>query len=252
MESLFSLEGRTALLTGASAGIGRRFAEVLATAGATVGIVARRADRLEEIAADHPSCVPLPCDLSDAVAVRDLMDKVDRDLGDIDVLVNNAAWIAGGVKAEDETEEQIRTTLDINLVAPILMTQRVYPSMRRRGSGSIINVTSIVAHGGIGRFPQATYAATKGGLHALTREWAAQWSRHGIRVNAIAPGFIETEITDEVIQLENVHKWILQNTLIQRHGEPKDFDGALLFLASDASAYVTGQTIFVDGGWSAH
>jgi NAD(P)-dependent dehydrogenase (short-subunit alcohol dehydrogenase family) len=124
--------------------------------------------------------------------------------------------------------------------------------MKERGAGSIVNVTSIVASVGIGRFPQAVYSASKGGLEAITREWAAQWGRHGVRVNSLAPGFIETEMTASIINDDNVQRWILRNTLLPRHGVAADFDGALLFLTSDASAYVTGQTVRVDGGWTAH
>lgn len=250
-EDLFSLEGKRVLLTGASAGIGQRFAQVLAAAGARVGLVARRGDALRSFVADHPGCVAYEIDLADYDSVRELVQRAEADMDGIDILVNNAAFIAAGVKAEHETADDIRRTLDVNLVAPILLAQGLYTGMKERGYGSIINVTSIVAHVGIGRFPQAIYAASKGGLSAITREWAAQWSRHGIRVNAIAPGFIQTEITDAVIQLENVQAWIGRNVMLGRHGAPSDFDGALLYLASDASAYVTGQTLFIDGGWTA-
>jgi NAD(P)-dependent dehydrogenase (short-subunit alcohol dehydrogenase family) len=248
----FSLEGKTALLTGASAGLGRRFAEVLAGAGATVGIVARRGDVLERTAKEIDGLIPLPADLSDPAEADELARVALEKLGPIDILVNNAAYIAGGVKAEDETIEQILTTLNVNLVAPIRLAQALFPSMKERGSGSIINVTSIVASVGIGRFPQAAYSASKGGLEAITREWAAQWSRHGVRVNAIAPGFFESEMTGDVLAVDKIKEWVGSNTLIPRHGQPNDFDGALLYLASDMGAYVTGQTLTVDGGWTAH
>ena len=247
----FSLEGRTALLTGASAGLGRRFAEVLSDAGAQVVVVARRADLLDRHFGDLSNVHPLAVDLGQPDLVRQLIGTARDLVGPIDILVNNAAFIAGGVKAEDETMDDITTTLNVNLVAPILLGQGVFPDMRERGRGSIVNVTSVVARAGIGRFPQATYAASKGGLEAITREWAAQWSRYGVRVNALAPGFFESEMTEEVIHQPKVQTWILGNTLLPRHGTPTDFDGALLYLASDASAYVTGQTLVVDGGWTA-
>lgn len=249
----FSLEGKTVLLTGASAGIGRRFAEVLIGAGAEVGLVARRKEVLIDMVDElGDRSFALPADLADP----DEAERVARDaldlFGRVDVVVNNAAYIAGGVRAEDETLEQMSTTLNVNLVAPIRIVQTLFPSMKKRGSGSIVNVSSMVASVGIGRFPQATYAASKGGLNAITREWAAQWGRHGIRVNAIAPGFIETEMTSEVISVPKVNEWILRNTLVPRPGRVEDFDGALLYLASDASRYVTGQIMTVDGGWTAH
>ena len=247
---LFSMRGKNVLLTGASAGIGRRFAAVLHDAGANVALVARRKAELEKMAHEMPNCVAVPADLS----VDDPLDVHRRAvdaIGEIHVLVNNAAQIAGGVRAEDETPEIIDHTLRLNLVAPIRLGQAVFPSMKARGEGAIVNITSIVAEVGIGRFPQATYAASKGGLAAITREWAAQWSRFGIRVNALAPGFIETEITSEVLTVDRVEAWVLRNTMIPRHGRPDDFDGALLLLASDAGRYITGQTFTVDGGWTA-
>lgn len=249
---LFSLEGRTVLLTGASAGLGRRFAHVLSAAGARVGVVGRRQDLLEQVAREEPGCVPLPCDLGDAAAVAGLVDRAVAELGSVDVLVNNAAHIAGGVRAEDESPEDVARTLAVNLTAPITLAQAVFPGMAQRHHGVIVNVTSMAAQVGIARFPQAVYAASKGGMQAITREWAAQWARHGIRVNAIAPGFFESEMTGGVIHHEKVQRWILDNTLIPRHGVASDFDGALLYLASEASSYVTGQTLVVDGGWTAH
>jgi NAD(P)-dependent dehydrogenase (short-subunit alcohol dehydrogenase family) len=252
ISKLFSLEGKTALLSGASAGLGSRMARVLAAAGASTVVVARRGDLLDQMAAENPSIIAMPADLAQADQVRDVAQRALRGLGHIDILVNNAAYIAGGVKAEDETPAQIRTTLAVNLEAPILFAQAFVPGMKERGAGSIVNVTSIVASVGIGRFPQAVYSASKGGLEAITREWAAQWGRHGVRVNSLAPGFIETEMTASIINDDNVQRWILRNTLLPRHGVAADFDGALLFLTSDASAYVTGQTVRVDGGWTAH
>jgi NAD(P)-dependent dehydrogenase (short-subunit alcohol dehydrogenase family) len=252
LPGLFSLAGRTAVVTGASAGLGERLARVLAAAGAQTAVIARRADALERLAAEVPGVIALPADLSEAGQVRDVAARALDVLGGrVDVLVNNAAYIAGGITAEDETLEQIQRTLAVNLVAPILLAQAFVPGMRAHGSGSIVNVTSMVAAVGIGRFPQAAYAASKGGLESITREWAAQWSRHGVRVNNLAPGFVATEMTESVIDHERVQAWILRNTLIPRHGVPEDFDGALLFLASDASRYVTGQTLRVDGGWTA-
>jgi len=249
---MFSLKGKTALVTGASAGIGARLARVLGHAGARTAVVARRADELATLTNEITGSYAIPADLADPVQVDRVVEEALEHFGRIDVLVNNAAYIAGGVKAEDETPEQIRRTLAVNLEAPIRLAQGFYPGMREQGDGSIVNVTSIVASVGIGRFPQATYAASKGGLEAITREWAAQWSRYGVRINSLAPGFITTEMTGEILQVQKVHDWVVGNTLIPRPGRPDDFDGALLFLASNASRYVTGQTLCVDGGWTAH
>ena len=253
MTTIFDLDGKYALVTGTSAGIGNRLARTLVLAGARVAAVARRTTELDDEAMSTGRLLPINADLAEPDQVRAAASAaLEAFDGRIDILVNNAAYIAGGVKAEDETYDDIRRTLAVNVEAPILLAQSVFPAMRERGEGSIVNVTSITASVGIGRFPQAVYAATKGGLEALTREWAAQWSRYGIRINNLAPGFIETEITADVIHVPKVQEWILRNSLLPRHGQPDDFDGALLLLASDAGRYITGQTIIVDGGWTAH
>jgi NAD(P)-dependent dehydrogenase (short-subunit alcohol dehydrogenase family) len=250
---IFDLTGKTAVVTGASAGIGNRLARTLVLAGATVAAVARRRTELDDDAMATGRLLPLSADLAERDQVEAAADACLEALGGrVDILVNNAAWIAGGVKAEDETYDQQRRMLAVNLEAPIRLVQRFMPGMKDAGNGSIINITSITALGGIGRLPQATYASTKGGLESITREWAAQWSRYGIRVNSIAPGFIESEITSGIIHEPKVQDWILRNTLLPRHGQPEDFDGALLLLASDAGRYITGQRVVVDGGWTAH
>jgi NAD(P)-dependent dehydrogenase (short-subunit alcohol dehydrogenase family) len=253
VNDIFNLEGKTAVVTGTSAGIGSRLARTLLLAGARVVAIARRPTTLDDEAAATGRLISITADLSqrDQVA-RAAESSLQISEGKVDILVNNAAYIAAGVKAEDESFDDIRRTLAVNVEAPILLTQAFFPGMREIGSGSIVNITSISALGGNGRFPQAVYAATKGGLEAITREWATQWSRYGIRVNSLAPGFIESELTSAVIHNEKVRNWILRNTLLPRHGQPEDFDGALLLLTSDAGRYITGQRIVVDGGWSAH
>jgi len=245
------MEGKTVVMTGVSGGLGARMARVLHAAGARVGLVARRAEELERMAAEMTGCVALPADLADPQAVDGLWARAEHELGPIDVLVNNAAYIAGGARAEEETREQIARTLDVNLVSAIRLGQCAFAGMKQRGHGCIVNVSSIAAVVGIGRLPQATYAASKGGLLALTREWAAQWSRFGIRVNALVPGFFESEMTAEVLRSEKIDSWVKSNVFLGRAGVPSDFDGAILFLTSDASGYVTGQAVVVDGGWTA-
>ena len=250
---IFDLSGKTAVVTGSSAGIGNRLARTLVLAGATVVGIARRKTELDDEAMSTGRLIPLSADLAETDQVLAVADESLAALGGrVDILVNNAAWIAGGVKAEDETYEIIRRTLAVNVEAPILLAQKFVPGMQAAGNGSIVNISSITALAGNGRMPQAVYAASKGGIEAITREWAAQWSRGGIRVNSIAPGWIESEITAEVTQVPKVQEWILRNTLLPRHGQPDDFDGALLLLASDAGRYITGQHIVVDGGWTAH
>jgi NAD(P)-dependent dehydrogenase (short-subunit alcohol dehydrogenase family) len=250
---LFSLAGKTAVVTGTSAGIGARLARTLVLAGARVAAIARRPTVLDDETMPTERLLSISADLAEHDQTTAAADQCLAAFdGRVDILVNNAAFLAAGVKAEDESYDEIRRTLAINLEAPILLAQRFFPAMKAAGSGSIINITSIGASIGMGRFPQGVYSSTKGGLEAMTREWAVQWGRYGIRINSLAPGFIETEITQDVIHLPKVQDWILRNTLIPRHGQPSDFDGALLLLASDAGRYITGQRITVDGGWTAH
>ena len=252
-DNLFSLTGKTVVVTGTSAGIGARLASTLVLAGAHVVAIARRPTVLDDEVMSTGRLTSISADLAVHVQTTSAADQCLAAFGGhVDILVNNAAFIAAGVKAEDESYDEIRRTLAVNLEAPILLAQKFFPGMKAAGSGSIINISSISASGGNGFFPQAVYAATKGGIEALTREWATQWGRYGIRINNLAPGFIETEITQDVIHHPKVQDWILRNTLLPRHGQPADFDGALLLLASEAGRYITGQTITVDGGWTAH
>jgi NAD(P)-dependent dehydrogenase (short-subunit alcohol dehydrogenase family) len=155
------------------------------------------------------------------------------------------------VPAEDETAEGIRRTLDLNLLAPFRLAQAVFPHMRAAGGGSIVHISSISGRVGIPGIPQASYAASKGGLSGLTAELAVQWARHGIRVNTVAPGFFRSEITEGMYTDERQHAWLRRNTLLPRDGTAGDIVGAVLWLASDAGRYVTGQTVVVDGGWTA-
>lgn len=216
-------------------------------------LVARRRHLLDELVAElGPLASAIPADLSDPAQAADAAARALNEVGRIDVVVNNAAFVPQSVKAEDEPLDQVQQAFAVNVLSPIRIVQTLFPPMRERGSGSIINISSINAEIGMGRLPQAGYASTKGALSALTREWAAQWSRYGIRVNAIAPGFTETEITGDIFNHPKIQEWVLRNTLLPRGGHPEDFDGALLYLASDASRYVTGQTLTVDGGWTAH
>jgi NAD(P)-dependent dehydrogenase (short-subunit alcohol dehydrogenase family) len=251
--SIFDLTGKNAVITGASAGIGNRLARTLVLAGANVVAISRRKTELDDEAMATGRITSVSADLAETDQVLAAADEsLEHFGGRVDILVNNAGWLAGGVKAEDETYEIIRRTLAINLEAPTLLAQKFQPGMLAAGSGSIVNITSISALAGNGRWPQAIYAASKGGLEAITREWAMQWSRWGVRVNSIAPGVIESEITEQVLEVEKIQEWVLKNSMVQRHGQPADFDGALLLLASDAGRYITGQHIVVDGGWTAH
>ena len=245
-----NLDGRVVLLTGSTGGLGRRAARALSDAGASVAAVARREDVLDRLAEEIPTLVAFPADLADLDSVAPLVAQVCDRLGRVDVLINNAAALSVNGRADTEPLTSMKANLDVNVVAPMLLAQAVFPGMKERGHGVIINVTSIVAEVGIDRFPQTSYAATKGALAVLTRAWAVQWARFGIRANALAPGFFATEMNANVVDDAATHAWVAENAPLGRVGAPPDVDGALLFLASDASAYVTGQTIVVDGGWT--
>ena len=154
-------------------------------------------------------------------------------------------------RAEDEPVDAIRATMDLNLVAPLRLSQQVFPHMRTLGRGTIVNISSISGRVGIPGIPQASYAASKAGLSGLTAELAVQWARHSIRVNTVAPGFFRSEITGPLYESERAAAYLRRNTPLPKEGTAEDIVGAVAWLASDAGSYVTGQTIVVDGGWTA-
>jgi NAD(P)-dependent dehydrogenase (short-subunit alcohol dehydrogenase family) len=243
----FRLDDRVAVVTGASSGLGARFARVLAGVGARVAVVARRADRLEELAAGLPGAIAVSADVSRSEDVERLRATVAERLGPADVLVNNAG-ICDVVRAEDEPLDQFREVLAVNLTGAYHACQVFGRDMLERGSGSIVNVASILGFVSAGTIPQPGYAASKGGLTSLTRELAAQWSRRGVRVNALCPGWFHTEMTDEMFAEEEGHRYVRRRTIVGRVGADHELDGALVWLASDASSYVTGSSVVVDGG----
>ena len=246
----FRLDGRVAVVTGASSGLGEALARGLAEAGARVAVVARRRERLEKLA-EQIGGLAVECDLLDLEQVGEVVPRVAAGLGGPEILVNAAGMIFSREPAEREPLADIRRTLDLNLVAPFRLAQDAFPHMVEAGRGSVVNVSSISGHVGIPGIPQASYAASKLGLSGLTSELAVQWARHSIRVNTLAPGFFRSEITDAMYEDERSKAWLRRNTPLPAAGVPADFVGAVLWLAGDAGRYVTGQTIVVDGGWTA-
>ena len=244
------LAGRVAVVTGASSGLGQATARALAAAGASVAVTARRADRLEALASEIDG-LAISCDLLDRAAIATVVPRVVSELGPPQILVNAAGTLFNEVPAEHEPIEGIDRTLQLNLVAPFLLAQAAHPHMRELGGGSIINITSISGIVGVPNIPQASYAASKGGLQGLTTELAVQWARDRIRVNAVAPGFFESEVTAPLFASDKGRQWLQRNSPLPHMGTADDLTGAILWLAGDAGAFITGQTIVIDGGWTA-
>jgi NAD(P)-dependent dehydrogenase (short-subunit alcohol dehydrogenase family) len=250
----FRLDGRTAIVTGASSGLGERFAYVLAAAGAGVVLAARRLEKVEaaarQIRAGGGDAIAVCCDVTSDAEVSGLLAAAVDRFGTVDVLANNAGT-APEEDADIETPDSFRRVVDLNLSGAYCCARAVAPAMMAQGRGSIINTASIsglVAGDG----PDTpSYVASKGGLIALTRELAVRWAKKGVRVNALAPGYFPTEMTASTLSEEEGRRFITDRTPVGRPGAIDELDGALLFLASDASSYVTGVTIPVDGGWTA-
>jgi NAD(P)-dependent dehydrogenase (short-subunit alcohol dehydrogenase family) len=245
----FDLTGKVALVTGASQGLGARFAETLAASGAAVAVAARQVAKLEDLAerirGAGGSAHAVAMDVTDPASVAAAIEDAEAALGPLDILVNNAG-IAVQKPFLEMSPEDYDQVLDTNLKGCFLVAQAAARRMKESGGGSIINISSVLGTEVIGAL--STYCASKGGLLQLNRAMALELSRYGIRVNAIAPGYIETPINSGFFKTEPGQKMV--KTIPQRRlGQPDDLDGALLLLASDQGAYMTGSLITVDGGF---
>jgi NAD(P)-dependent dehydrogenase (short-subunit alcohol dehydrogenase family) len=245
----FSVAGQVALVTGASSGIGRRFAEVLAAAGAKVALAARREDRLAELAREIEgrggAALPLVCDVTKQASIAAALAAAEVRLGPLAILVNNAGVVVSK-PLFDHTEEDWDYVVDTNLKGAWLMAREfAHHLVERKRPGRIINITSVLAVRTIGRVP--AYCAAKAGLTHLTQVLAMELARYGILVNALAPGYVETDF-NRAFFATPAGKALISRIPLRRVGQAPDLDGALLFLASPASAYVTGAVLAVDGG----
>ncbi|QQS34405.1 MAG: SDR family oxidoreductase [Acidobacteriota bacterium] len=250
IKEIFDLTGSTAIVTGGSRGIGKEMAEALGEAGANLMLCARRREWLDEtvneFAARGFNAIGKVCDVSKEDEVQAVVDSTVKHFGKVDILINNAG-ISWGAMPEEMTLEQWQKVIDVNLTGCFLMAQAAGREMLKNSSGSIINIASIAGMTSSANGPfYAGYVASKAGLIGLTRELAASWGRRGIRVNAVAPGFFHSRLADAVIDI--YERSIQENNVIPRVGEEGELKGITVFLASEASSYITGQIIAVDGG----
>mgnify|MGYP001032599726 CR=1 FL=1 len=254
MEMCFDIKGQTAVVTGASSGLGVVFAESLAEHGTNLVIAARRFDRLVKVADELAGrfgvkVVPVKTDVSQEEQVIQMVNTAVEEFGSLEILVNNAG-VASLSPSVDMSVDEWKHVLDINLTGVFLCARTAAREMVKKNYGKIVNIASI--YGAVGDiFPTAPYYASKGAVINLTRALAIEWAPYHVNVNAIAPGFFPSEMTAPIYRDEKTMKYILSRTPLGRTGEPLDLKAALTYLVSPASNYVTGQTLFVDGGWTA-
>lgn len=249
----FDIKDRVAIVTGASSGLGVTFADALGAAGARLMLAARRRERLDDVARKLVQAgyevETVQCDVAQPADVDRLAKATLARYGRADILVNNAG-VTHNAPALEETVDQFANTIRVNVVGAYACAQRFGSIMLEQGSGSIINVASVLGLVASGIIPQAGYVASKGAVVQMTRELAAQWARRGVRVNALAPGYFPSEMTDDMLKDEDGQRFVRRRTPIGRPGDPDELVGALLLLASDASSYIVGQILAVDGGWT--
>jgi NAD(P)-dependent dehydrogenase (short-subunit alcohol dehydrogenase family) len=250
---MFELTGKTAIVTGASRGIGKAIAKGFAKAGADLILVSRNLSALERVAKEIEDtgrkAHPMAVDIGNPEEIQSAIGTMMKIFPRIDILVNNAGISPILKKAEEMDLKAWEEILRVNLTGTFLFCQTVGKVMIQQGGGKIINMVSVGAVVGFPR--QIAYCATKGGILQLTKVLAIEWARHNIQVNAIGPAYLETELTKGMRESKIISENLLQRTPMGRFGKPEEIVGAAIYLASDTSSYVTGQTLFVDGGWLA-
>ena len=254
LHQLFGCQGRKAIVTGASSGLGAAMARVLASAGADLLVVARRQERLAALVAELAACEgnvhSHPADLADPAALVGIADRARSTLGGCDILVANAGT-ADRVRLEEMPEEDFDAVVDLNLKVQWQLAKALFPLLRDSTAGRVVNIASIYGLGASVINGLGAYTISKHGLIGLTRSQAAEWAKHGITANAIAPGYFPTELTESALENDNMNSRLRAFTPQDRFGRPEELGPALLFLASPASSYVNGTVIPVDGGWTA-
>lgn len=256
MENLFDLHGKVALVTGASSGLGVQFAKALARQGADIAICARRVEKLEktqkEIEELGVKCYAHKCDVTDNDEVRQMVSDVEQHFGKIDILINNAG-VGDTAPAEDMSDDTWNKVINTNLNAVYFVAREVGKVMLKNGYGKIVNIGSVHSEVVMSQntWPVTAYATAKGGVKMLTKGLAAEWAARGITVNAIGPAYFESEMTSSVLNESGSFDAVANAYCpMKRAGRPGELDGALIYFASDASSYTTGQLLCVDGGWT--
>ena len=247
-----SLLGKRAWVTGASRGLGRAIAEGLLVAGASVAVTARTAENLDDFAlqpkADGQEVIVLPASVSNSEQVRVAAGQLEKHWGGLDILIN-CAGISPSFKMADQVgDDEWDSVLNVNLTGMFFCSRVAAPLMFTAGGGAIVNISSI--HGSVGMSRLAAYSASKGGVDALTRTLALEWADRGVRVNSVAPGYFKTGMTEGLRHHEVWNERLLSRIPLGRFGEPAELVPAVLFLASELAAYITGTTLVVDGGWT--
>ncbi|MEW6374972.1 MAG: glucose 1-dehydrogenase [Thermodesulfobacteriota bacterium] len=250
---MFQLIGKTAIVTGASRGIGEAISKGFAKAGADLVLVSRNLSALQKVAEEIEGygrkALPLSADIGNPDEIHRALETAQKVFPKIDILLNNAGISPILKKAEETTLQEWEEIVRVNLTGTFLFCQAVGRVMMKQGGGKIINMASV---GGVVAFPrQIAYCTTKGGIIQMTKVLAIEWARYNIQVNAIGPAYLETELTKGMRESKIISEDLLRKTPMGRFGKPEEIVGAALYLASEASSYITGQTIFVDGGWLA-
>lgn len=253
MSSLFDISGKVAVVTGASSGLGRQFALALAREGASVAILARRVEKLEkvkeEVEALGVACLPVRCDVVDTESIKSAVAAVVERFGRIDILVNNAG-VGAGAPAELQEDSVWNMTINTNLNGVYFVAREVGKVMVKQNYGKIINIGSIHSTVCMNGSPISAYCASKGGVAMLTKALACEWAKYNITVNAIGPAYFESEMTDQFVNTPEFAAAVMAYCPMGRVGRPGELDGAVVYFASDASSYTTGQLLTVDGGWT--
>ncbi len=254
MSAAISLKGKVALITGGGRGIGKAITKKFVEAGASVAIASRKMENLkataDELAGLPGKVLPLECHVGRVDQLEGLVSTVERELGTIDILVNNSATNIGQGPALDVTDDMVAKMVEVNILAALRLIRLTVPKMMEKGNGSVINIASIA-----GLRPQPgglLYSFTKAGLIMMTRNWACEFGAKGVRVNAIAPGLIQTDFSEFFWKNENYLKRLQATQPIPHVGQPDEIGFAALYLASDEASYLTGQVIVIDGGATAH